>query len=254
MTRLRNFRYAQLALFNVIVALGLISATVPLRAEVVTIGQASESSNIPFGFIDFEGAVYATGWTYQQLYAGSAFPGAIKIEKIEFIRDISSLFPGEVSYSVDLFLSTAATAVVSPAGEFAANRGADRAAVFSGTAGSTSSDPTLTFDVTPYVYDPAAGDLLVEFIFTGLPSSSVDMSLGFMGGSDRRTSLVREDAFALFGGPPTPPVIEIARGLQTAFTVSAVPLPTSMALFASALVVPLVVARRRQRKGLISRA
>ena len=155
---------------------------------------------------------------------------------------------------MDVFLSTAATAVVSPAGEFATNRGPDRAAVFSGTAGASSGDTTLSFDVTPYVYDPTAGDLLAEFIFTGLPSSSVDMSVGFMAGSDRRTSLVREDAFAVFAGPPTPPVIEIAYGLQTAFTVSAVPLPNSMALFAGALALPWLAARRRRREGLNSRA
>jgi len=158
-------------------------ATQTVSAATLVVGASNDISRYPFGkdpgaassaFPDF-----AAGGTYQQVYSSKAFPGPITIAQIAFASasQVTS-GPGTAHYNVSISFSTTNKGPNGLSTDLASNRGADLAQVFTGpiTATLNAADQfDLVIDVTPFAYDPANGNLLVEITvntpaeFTGNP-------------------------------------------------------------------------------------
>jgi PEP-CTERM motif len=105
---------------------------------------------------------------YQQVYAASAFAGPMSISSLAFYYDAarggSSLV---ISGTYSVYLSTTSAAVNALDGvNLANNRGPDWTWFGTLSAG-TDTNPSITLSGTPFSYDPANGNLLVEIFGTG---------------------------------------------------------------------------------------
>ena len=104
----------------------------------------------------------------QQVYASGSFAGPTSISSLTFYYDPTrggSSLVINANYSV--YLSTTSAVVNALDGvNLANNRGSDW--TFFGTfASGTDTNPSITMTGTPFSYDPANGNLLVEIIGTG---------------------------------------------------------------------------------------
>jgi len=221
-----------------------------VHAASVAIGETSGPRSLyPFGYSDF-GGVNGANDIYQQLYRADQFGSSpVRITRLTF--DEHELFAGIGIYTdTEIFLSTAANPVSAPSVTFAANRGADFTRVYFGSqqvgfAGfpidpcAICTESTLSFDITPFDYDPSQGDLLVEVRQQGVGFSFDSDNLYFEAGSSRFVSSIAMDG-GLFGDP----AVHLAYGLWTEFEASPVPLPPALWLFGVAAA-GLVVRSRR---------
>lgn len=204
-----------------------------------------------FPFNNFEGR-------YQQAYAADQFDsGLLSITEIAFRTDaFQPSWSSDLTFTVNL--STSVNPVGSLSTTFADNVGADGAQVFSASSGifsSTSSggpgpsafDVILALD-TPFLYDPSAGDLLMEVLmetnvnFTPLGGFSyldaVESETGLFDVGLQRVWNSGGDTGALSGN--TDPE---GRGLVTRFTYDVVPEPGTGLLVMAGLLA--LAARRR---------
>jgi hypothetical protein len=118
---------------------------------------------------------------YQQIFASSQFNGPTLLSSIAFRRDQQYGNLGaplnNFTYSdLSIQLSTSPNTPGTMSSNFASNRGADLTTVRTGSVSVSSplctAAPTCPFDfvvsfLTPFAYDPNAGDLLFEFINLG---------------------------------------------------------------------------------------
>ena len=153
------FRFATLA---ATVALILAAAPAAL-ASTFTIGAKDDENCFPFG------CNVSVGTVYQQLYSSSAFSGPASITAVSFQSDPS--LGGTVSGGN--FTLSASTTSTTLAGinefNFASNIGANNTVVFSGGLSAHFVGGVLTIPFsTPFFYDPAAGNLLLNFNISGL--------------------------------------------------------------------------------------
>ncbi|MBK6659686.1 MAG: hypothetical protein IPG43_16750 [Proteobacteria bacterium] len=208
-----------------------------LKADTVTIGTATgPSTHVPFGFEDFAG-----NSPYQQIYRGTRFGGApVLITGLTVFVDTATAHLGAMNYSNQhVSLSTSATAVGAMSSSFAANRGSDFTEVFSGSytqgfAGfpidpcpiADCSATSLSFSFEPFLYDPSAGDLLMDVSGDGVFNGD---HLYFQAGADRDVSSLKLGG--LFGNDP---IVSIGFGLVTQFEFSAVPLPSPIWMLGAA--------------------
>ena len=181
----------------VITALIFLSfATPAVNAVTTVVGASNDLTRYPFGkdpgaassaFPDF-----ATGGTYQQVYAGSAFSGPVTITQLAFAsKGQLTSGPGVATYNFNLALSTTAVAPGALSTNLAANRGADFVQVFSGqlTATITANNQfDLVIDITPFTYNPANGNLLLEINFNSPTQFTGGAVLYYNAGFDSRTS------------------------------------------------------------------
>jgi len=132
---------------------------------------------------------------YQQVYSASQFPssmGPLQITQIAFRPDGSVTDPNLIIIfnSVQMDLSTTSTTPSTLSTVFGDNVGADNTTVFdsfvflnvpvTGPAGGPK-DFTVVFNLTPFIYDPSAGDLLLDvraFQSGGGISASLDAASG----------------------------------------------------------------------------
>ncbi len=131
--------------------------------------EAPTSNILPWGSNTGPG----TGARYQQVYASEEFPGPVEILALAWRPDAGFGSAGTVGYNpVEIRLSTTARGPLDLDSTFASNVGDDETEVFSGPVSLTSSftgpaagpkdfDAVLVLD-TPFVYDPARGNLLLE--------------------------------------------------------------------------------------------
>src|SRR5205085_8023985 len=99
--------------------------------------------------------------------------------------------PGIANYNFNVSLGTTAASPNALSTNLAANRGAQLVPVFSGplAANVTDNDQFDVFiDVTPFTYDPANGNLLLEINFNSPIQFSGGPLLYFRAGADSRTS------------------------------------------------------------------
>jgi hypothetical protein len=130
----------------------------PSTAGTLVIGAPGDPNSgncFPFG---------CTSWApeYQQVYASTDFPVAIKIKDLEFY-DYNDA-PGVVNSGTYTFsLSTTSAAVNGlNLSDLAANIGADNTTVFSGSLPSISGGVLHIELSTPFSYDPLNGNLLID--------------------------------------------------------------------------------------------
>lgn len=175
----------------------------------------------------------SSSFRFQQVYASSQFPSGGFISRIAFRIDGGSTNNVQMGFDgSSLVLSTTARGVDSLSPVFAENRGADAVTVrtagasfggFPPAPGTTAAfDAIFTFQ-TPFFYNPAQGNLLVELAGSGgqafFPGA---MDAQFSSG-DSVSWVVAQSTFASSGAPSS-------LGLATRFDIAAVPEPSTWAL------------------------
>jgi len=146
------------AAFLIAVSAALLAASSSVHATII-VGSTDGGNCYPFGCND-SGISVGQSIHYQQIYSSTAFAGAINIESLTFYN---SLFPGNILSGNYVFhLSTAAVSLFAMSSTLADNIGADNALFFSGSLGTGSLAFTVTG--TPFHYDPALGDLLLDIV------------------------------------------------------------------------------------------
>ena len=135
-----------------------------------TVGTFTTSNCIPLlcNTTNFYLNVPVSDVDYQQVYGAGAFAGPTSISSLTFYYDPSrggaSLV---ISGTYAMYLSTTSAAVNALDGvNLANNRGSDWTFFGTFTAG-TDTNPSITMTGTPFSYDPANGNLLMEIFGTG---------------------------------------------------------------------------------------
>ena len=196
---------------------------------------------------------------YQQVFNASEFATLGGPQTITDIRyRVDGSFPGAFSLtlpSIQIDLSTTAAAAGSLSTTFAANVGADATTVYDGslTLSSAGVPAPAPFDIviplaTPFVYDPAAGNLLLDVRkFDGLTGTAGPA--GFVVLDAVSTSPVTSRVYSFFVTSPVADGGFESYGLVTGFTfapaaANAVPAPPAAAALAFGAL-GLRLARRR---------
>jgi MYXO-CTERM domain-containing protein len=190
---------------------------------------------------------------YQQVYGASAFSGGpILITQIAFRPDATfgSAFSTTLP-SVQIDLSTTSAAVDGLSTTFANNVGANDTVVFSGALSLSSADTgpaggPKAFDIvinltTPFLYNPALGNLLLDIRdFSGGFTTAFDAEPS---GTDAMSRVYTESQGV--NSPTANAGEQDTVGLVTQFTVTVVPEPSSV-VFGLALVGAAGATRRRR--------
>ncbi len=197
------------------VAFGVAFAA-PASAQIIVGAPATSYNFIPFG----SNAGFPE---YQQVYASSDFSGTITIEDIEFYTvagtGTGTPNPGVVTIS----LSTTSAAVNGLSTNLSANIGSNNTTVYDAVLPAVQSSGVLDIPLsTPFTYNPANGNLLVDLV-EGTPYSG-GPGFEFNGASD-----------GVFSRGYSGQTISADNnsGLVTGFSVT--PLPAALPLFATGL-------------------
>ena len=235
------------------------------RADVVVAPNANAATP---GTTDNRFPFLTGGMRYQQVYAASQFAlptaGPKLLSEIDFRNGVfvNQAFSSTIS-NIQISLSTVSLAPDSLSSTFASNIGADATQVYNGSLTLSSTNAagpggTHAFDIaivfqTPFLYDPSAGNLLLDvknisgansavgsdfFDAVNSPTDSVSRVFGAEGSPNATT-----------GSPDTLGLISQFRFTTTA---AAVPEPSQIALtaLASAIFgVPALLRRRARKQG-----
>jgi hypothetical protein len=163
--RLRNAVAGAMA--TIIIALASIAST-PAKALIIGgPGDPGTGNCIPFG-CTFGGP------EYQQVYNSNNFGGPILITEITFYNN--NFFPGTLNGGTyNLSLSTTAAAVNALSTNLASNIGPDSTLVFSGQLPSIIGGEVDFFLSTPFLYDPALGNLLLDVLGSNITAGGVGL-------------------------------------------------------------------------------
>lgn len=208
-----------------------------LSAASITIGLPATPANgncIPFGC---PGGPIGVISEYQQIFAASSFSSPISIMQISFFN--TQLSPGTItSATYNFSLSTSSRTVSGLSSTLASNIGADSRAFFSGVLSGPIPGGILTITGSPFLYNPANGNLLLDIAISGqatnqtVSSVFLDQSDGTAGTTNRAVTTT----LGSLGGA----------GLITRFTDTSVPEPGTFAFLCAGLVFLKAVSLRRQ--------
>lgn len=253
-------RPAGLALFTLVLgatAIARVSASVPVVSPSgLAAVEGNTESQIPISLFPAD----VTSLRYQQVYDASEFTSfgmPISISSLAFRPDgpAGNSFAATSLTAFTINLSTTPTAVDNLSSTFAVNLGADFTTVFTGSATVSSAftpavgtpkDFDITFDfTTPFVYNPASGNLLLELIVESAHTTTpVD--------AHNDDQIIPKDAtssaYALLSTAPSADFVN-SFGLVTQFGANPVPEAgaTAAAWAAAAGVVAVVIRARRKR-------
>jgi hypothetical protein len=163
---------------------------------------------------------------YQQVYSSTAFSGAQTIYGLTFYFDNGGS-TNVLSGTYDIYLSTTTATVNALSGNPATNRGGDSTLVdlFSG---GVNSDPSFTIGLTtPFSYNPANGNLLLEVVAFNQPNVPDTGENAILQANHSGTATSRA-----WSAPYSPTLITDSIGLVTTFNTSpvATPEPASIVL------------------------
>jgi len=229
------FKASAAVLFFLLLAAGSARATAVVVPGSAAATEGNDNNGFPFNI----GAFGISSQRYQQVYSAAAFSAPLSITDILFRPDAftGSAFSSTLG-SVEIDLSTTSAAVDALSSTFANNVGGDDAIVFNGALSLSSSftgpaGGPKDFDIlihltTPFLYNPANGNLLMDvrnfnggtttpFDSVNTAGDAVSRALTFSGGVNSPTA---------DGGVNT-------TGLVTEFLGTSIPEPGSLALLLS---------------------
>jgi hypothetical protein len=160
----RSTSFAAALLGSLIAAFLMTGASAPAVANVISpsgVGTGNANNIIPF---DISG--FAPSARYQQVYGSSDFGSSpLLISGMAFAPN-NGAFSGTIS-NISLFLSTTAASPDGLSTIFNNNLGSDNTQVFGGSLTLSSAGVPGVFDIsiiftTPFVYNPLAGNLLLD--------------------------------------------------------------------------------------------
>jgi hypothetical protein len=224
----------------------LLAASNPARAQDVRFGGATEALGNAFPFGNYH---FLPANRYQQLYAASRFAGPVWIDAIRFENGSSARQGDPTAIGAGEYLmrlGPTGRAENALATDFDANPAGALATFHAGAVGPGG----LRLAGTPFLYDPARGNLLLDVTVL----SQVDFSslgLDFSRSESDGTSRV----FNTFPLPFTPSVVRAdAFGLITTFETrpAVVPEPGATALLATGLGA-LALAHTQRKRGRAAR-
>jgi hypothetical protein len=221
-----------------------ISLVVPLMADIVVGLPADNGIGNCFPF----GCAYSG--EYQQVYTSSQFSGPVTIIGLQFFNtqfDSYATAMNSGSWTIDLSTTSANWNTLSS--NYAANIGPNETQVFSGNLYQPwAFGDTLTIGLTtPFTYNPAQGNLLMNVSVTGAftPGGSILFDTNGVYDGDTIMGRVYCDGCA-------PGVVNSGYGLVTGFiTSSAAPEPSFLFLLGAVLLlgIALTVHRHRRTEG-----
>lgn len=206
-------------------------ATGPLSAQLI--GTNTGPNCFPFGC--------PSGTRYQQVYAASNFASAFYINSFSFFNSTDQ-DDYLVSGMFKFYLSTTSKAVDALSTDFDSNRGLDNTlfATYTLTGGLVPGG--LTFFGTPFLYNPASGNLLIDMVITDISNPHASVNLDAMARDAGGLFSRMHDFGSGFAG----------YGLVTEFNgtpTNVVPEPSTVFLLGTGLILLGVPAWRRRRKG-----
>jgi hypothetical protein len=230
--------------FLSVVGCVLVAASVSYADTIVPSAVGSIEGNANNGFPFNIGEFGITSQRYQQVYVASEFSGTVTITGIAFRPDASegAAFSSTLN-NVQIDLSTTSAPVDGLSSTFALNVGANVTTVRSGSLPLSSSftgpaGGPKNFDIvipftTPFLYNPALGNLLLDVRnFSGGVTTQFDAQTA----SDTTSRLFSSPVSATIGNADT---LGLVTKFQTTQT-TVVPEPGSLLLLATGLAVGLV--------------
>jgi hypothetical protein len=211
-----------------------LSASVLLGSS-ITIGSDNAANDFPFSGPFFG---YA-GTDYQEAYASTDFSGPIEITGIDFFLGddfTGTLYAG--TYTLSLSVITSDIGSLSST-DLSSNLGSDNT-VFETVTLSGAAPSTLTFTGTPFTYNPADGNLLLDISVAGGKGGS---TAAYEDNNGVGTAIARYQNFGMGNGDGLGLVTEFDSNVGQATT----PEPASLSLLLGCGLAGLLVRRSRRQ-------